>query len=222
MKVKEIITELRKEGYSVKFRERTDGGIIITEINGIKYKGANGNREARNIVGVELSTAQKEQMSQNVEKLIKDVKKTPTLDKQTKAQLKKVQRKWKKNAVGGKAKITAKKVKWHIKNEGKTAADEYLMKMERYAEGYAYEENVEYLAQYIEDTANGVLTDDDLQRSLYDLADLIRSIKATFKEEFISRVYGIMYDVVKYLAANQTEEAKALVRSIFTILKKTY
>lgn len=218
MTTRELVEALKKEGYKVKYRERTDGGILITEINNMRFGGSHGNAKARQIIGVELSPARVEQARSNVIKLIKG-KKEKTLNDKMKAKLRKVQRTWKKNKTGGgKATITAKKVKYHIKTEGEKATEQYLDKMTRYAEGYAYMENVEYLAQYVEDTAKGVLTDDTLQNELYALAEYIRSIKDTFKEEWVERIYRAMYDCIHSIMQGDTESARACVQRVYSII----
>ena len=88
MKVRELIADLKEKGYQVKFRERTDGGVIITEINNMKFKGAEGNAEARRIVRVDLSPARMTQLKHNVDKYIKG-KKEKALDDEMKRKLRK-------------------------------------------------------------------------------------------------------------------------------------
>ena len=86
MTIREIIIQLQKEGKKVKWRQRTDGGILITEINNMKFKGAKGNAEARKIVGVELSEARIKQTQFNVKKYIEG-KKEKTIDEALKKKL---------------------------------------------------------------------------------------------------------------------------------------
>ena len=216
MNTKEIIDELRKLGIKVDARKRTDGGYIITKINNMTFTGSKGNAEARRILGVELSQAKIEQAKYNVEKYIKG-KKESTLDEATKKELRKVQRTWRKNKVGGKAKITAKKVKRHIKEHGRAETKEYLRKMSRYGEGYAYEENIEYLAQYTEDIAR--VYDDrgsSMADKFYQLADYIRSIADHFKEDWIGRVYQCLYTVRDLGYEDSTGEAA--ISTIYSII----
>ena len=194
MTIREIIIQLQREGKKVKWRQRTDGGILITEINNMKFKASKGNIEARKMVGVELSEARIKQTQYNVKKYIEG-KKEKTIDEALKKKLRKVQRKMRKT--GAKGRISSKKVRWHVKEEGKAAAEAYLDKMTRYAEGYAYEENVEYLAQYVEDVARGITKNDELSAKFFQLAADIRAKSATFKEEWINRIYGALYDVIK-------------------------
>ena len=216
MNTKEIINELRKLGIEVEARKRTDGGWIITKIDNMTFTGAKGNAQARKILGVELSQARIEQATYNVNKYIKG-KKESTLDEATKKELRKVQRTWRKNKVGGKAKITAKKVKRHIKEHGRAETKEYLRKMSRYGEGYAYEENIEYLAQYTEDIAR--VYDDrgsSMADKFYQLADYIRSIADHFKEDWIGRVYQCLYTVRDLGYEDSTGEAA--ISTIYSII----
>ena len=213
MTIKEIIVELQRQGKKVKWRKRTDGGFIITEINGEKFKGAKGNQEARKIVGVELSEARIKQTQYNVKKYITGKKQKP-IDEALKRKLRKVQRKMRKSRAKGR--ITTKKVRWHVKEEGEEAASAYLDKMGRYAEGYAYLENVEYLADYCESVGNGIVKNDELAAKFYKLAADIRAKASTFKEEWINRIYGALYEVVK--GGYRKEIAEDTIAKIYGII----
>lgn len=196
MKVEEMIKALEEMGFKVSARKRTDGGMIISKIDNMTFTGSKGNTYARKVLGVELSQARIEQAHFNVAKYIEGNKKKATLDQEMKGKLRKVQRLWRKQGVKGR--ITAKKVKWHIKEHGRKEAMENLEKMTRYGQGYAYEENVEYLARYIEDLGRGILTNDELQEQLFTLANYIRSKSATFKEEWIAKCYEYCYEILKF------------------------
>lgn len=195
MKVEEMIKALEEMGFKVSARKRTDGGMIISKINNMTFTGAKGNQYARQVLGVELSQARIEQTHFNVQKYIAGAKKKTTLDDEMKGKLRKVQRLWRKQGVKGR--ITAKKVKWHIAQGGRKEAMENLEKMSRYGQGLAYEENVEYLARYIEDIARGILNNDSLQNDLYALADYIRSKRDNFKEEWIHKCYEFAYWIIE-------------------------
>ena len=195
MKVEEMIKALEELGFKVSARKRTDGGMIISKINNMTFTGAKGNQYARQILGVELSQARIEQTHFNVQKYIAGAKKKTTLDEEMKSKLRKVQRLWRKQGVKGR--ITAKKVKWHISEHGRKEAMENLEKMTRYGSGYAYYENVEYLAKYIEDIARGILNNDKLQDDLFALAEYIRSKADTFKEEWIAKCYEFAYWIIE-------------------------
>lgn len=219
MSTKEMIEELQKLGYEVESRKRTDGGYIITKINGKKFTGAKGNAYARSLLGTELSKARSEQLSFNVEKYIKDTKKPKeAIDEELNKQLKKVQRTWRKMNV--KARITKKKLRWHLKQGGRKEALDYLEKMQRYGRGYAYEENVLYLAKYIEDTIP-VIKDKELANATQQIAQEIRQRSDLFKEEWISDIYSYWYEVnesaQKTGIADNEIVSKALIKTTIKI-----
>lgn len=193
MNVGQMIKELEKMGFKVNARRRTDGGWIITKINGMSFSGASGNQYARQVLGIQLSQARIEQTQFNVQKYIKGSKKPKNkIDEEMEAELKKVQRLWRKNKIG--ARITKKKLRWHIKQGGKKEAWDYLKKMSRYGQGYAYEENVLYLAKYIEDVAAGC--PNKYKDKVLSVAEAVRSRINTFKEEWINTIYSYWYEVI--------------------------
>lgn len=191
MNTLEIIKALRLQGHRVSARKRTDGGWIITKIDRTKYKGAEGNMRARDLLGISYSKKRLEQARYNVSQYIRGKKKQRTLDERIKAELRKVQRIWRKNKIKGR--ITALNVKRHIKEFGKEEALKYLQRQTRYGQGYAYDKNVEYLAQYIEDIAMSV--EDDVKNDAITLAMYIRGMSNAFKEKWINMIYSLFYEV---------------------------
>lgn len=197
MNIRAIIQELERLGFKVDARRRVDGGWIITKINDMTFTGAKGNQYAREILGIELSQARIEQTKYNVEKYIRGTKKPKDkVDEELNRKLRTLQQKWRRHEVH--AKITKRKLRWHLKEGGRKEAEEYLRKMSRYGEGLAYEENVDYLADYIRNVAKGMEeTDKELAEASRKVADFVLSKKEVFKEAWISKVYGYWYDVVK-------------------------
>lgn len=194
MNVATMIKELEKLGFKVDARRRTDGGWIITKINDMTFSGASGNQYARRVLGVELSQARIEQTHFNVVKYIEGQKKKASLDDEMKKELRRVQRIWRKNKVQGR--ITAKKVKEHLKDAGREEAMSYLKRQGRYGQGFAYVENVRYLADYIRGIAKGMEdTDKELAEASMKVAEFVESKEAVFREEWISVVYGYWYEV---------------------------
>ena len=190
MTTKQMISALRLKGYKVKARQRTDGGWLITEINGTKYSAAKGNERARNLLGISQSTVRIEQQKYNVSSYIKGKKKLKTLESRIKKELRSVQRQWRKNQVKGK--ITAHNVKRHIAEYGWDEALAYLRRQKRYGAGYAYEKNVEYLAQYVEDVAQSV-QDEELKKNVETCASIIRAYSEFFKDAWINPIYNLWY-----------------------------
>lgn len=58
MKLIKVVEKLRAEGHNVTTKKRTDGGIKITSIDGVKFSGIKGNTQARAMSGEKLSTQQ--------------------------------------------------------------------------------------------------------------------------------------------------------------------
>lgn len=196
MLLKDIIKDLTDQGFQIEFKVRSDGGVTITKINGVSFKGAAGNTRARQIAGVQLSEAQISQRSYNVNRFIKGVKHpSEKFDEDLKATVKKVQYVWRKHKVQGK--ITMRKAREHFKREGKKGVLDYLNKMTRYAEGYAYEENVRWLSEYARNVAEGLgFNGENEARTKYiELANYIFRIRDTFHEAWISPVYSYLYEV---------------------------
>lgn len=198
MKMIDIVETLVSEGHQVKYRHRTDGGIIITSIDGKKFGSlTEGNKTARSmVVGGELSFARAEQVSYNVKKYIKlkegEHKAKGQIDETLNKTLKRVQARWRTLNVKGQGRISKKKLRWYIKTEGKKKAMEYLLGRERYALGYANESNVNYLIQRIRrlevNPANKKFF-----RQIEALIEDIEKIKDKFKEEWIEPVNAIVY-----------------------------
>lgn len=197
LKLIEIIKELRNMGYDVSARKRTDGGYIITEINGEKYTGAHGNTRARTIVGASISEAKAAQLSFNVEKYIKGQKKVKdTLDDEMIKELRKTQRAWnkaRKQSGVDFGRVTKRKLRYKVKTEGRSGALVYLQRMRRHAEGIAYPENVMHLLSRMKRARIRIH-----QGNISDWEDLItkiESIAENFLEKWIAPIYEIIYDI---------------------------
>lgn len=192
MTTKELINNLRLRGHKVTARKRTDGGWLITKIDRTAYSGAKGNQKARELLGESLSEKKLSQYRYNVQEYIRGKKKQRTLEDDIKKQLRKVQKVWRKNKVKGR--ITARNVKRHIKEFGMMEAFEYLKRQTRYGQGYAYEKNVEYLAQYIDDIAQSI-QDEKAKSQTLTCASIIRAYMSSFKESWIEMIYSLWYEV---------------------------
>ena len=63
MTTRQLVQQLQSQGYQVKYHIRKDGGVLISSINGAKFKGAKGNIYARQLLGVEISQRRSQQLS---------------------------------------------------------------------------------------------------------------------------------------------------------------
>ena len=157
MKTIEGVQSLRNKGYNIKFFKRKDGGIIVTKVNNISFRGAKGNTYIRNILNKPLEEARLSQLrklSEEREKYYKKTKariKKPTLDADLLKAFRKVQRKYNKevNRPTG-DKLTLSKFRYQVETEGREKALEYLSEKERYRSGIMYTKGVQYLIERIE------------------------------------------------------------------------
>lgn len=202
MKLIDIVETLQSEGHRVKYRIRTDGGLIITSIDGKKFKSlTEGNKTARSmVVGGELSFARSEQVHFNVKRYIKlntqenylKHKAKGDIDQDLMNQLRKVQKLWRTQNVKA-GKISKKSLRAYLKYEGRERAMEYLQGRERYALGYAWEENVLFLCEKIGDLKKGLSAKSKLIGEIDSLIADIKAMMNDFKEEWIEPCHQILY-----------------------------
>lgn len=219
MTIKEIIQRLRNEGHSIEAYKRPDGGYLIQSIDGIKYSGATGNTIARSMVGSEgaISSRRESQLrsitpkvgSQRAKQRKKGYPKKAPLPEDVKRQLRKTQTQWRKTKKTGR--ITTSQVRYQIEQYGLDEAMAKLKKLEQYARGIAYDENVSALAdriqsltKYCETMANSLPSNQEelkqsylaLKQDIQALADRIRGYvgQNKFKEDWIPTINGYFYD----------------------------
>ena len=135
--MRKIVGELQSKGYKVTYRVRKDGGILITSIDGVKYKAAAGNKMARLLTGNVLSKRRTAQLTKITRERRVKPRKIPV---ETPADLeryrKRVMRKWRKATLTGS--ISKRNLRKVIEERGFEGAKAYLEEMERHTEGKAY------------------------------------------------------------------------------------
>lgn len=212
MRLNSIVELLKKQGHKVKYTKRSDGGLIITEIDGSKYKGKKGNAEARRLTGTSLSEAQIKQL-----KYISSVrfkKGYNPLPKDIKSEYLRIRKKWNKafRAKDGKPNpvgyLNWRRISKKLHEEGPEAALSALSEAERYASGVAYSKNVMILAQFVASAA-GDFDDPDLAK----LSEDIILNASNIKEENIYQAYEELYKL------NKGIEPKTIVYNVRKILK---
>lgn len=144
MTLRKIIVTLRSQGHTINFRERKDGSVVITRIDGKSYANKSGNAKARQITGASLSVHQSAQLE-----TIRTAKghfghrksKRAPLDHEVRKALRRAQRIFRgQGATVGKP--TTRNIRWVLEHEGKEEALRRLRQAERYAKGVAYPQNV--------------------------------------------------------------------------------
>lgn len=185
MTIKQSIKQLEASGYIVTYKQRYNKkgikkGILITSINGRRFTGSKGNVEARNLLGITISTKAQTQLTR-----IQIAKRKPELSSEIRKQILKTQKAWRKGTHGTQGKITTKRVRRNIELYGEEQTLKSLKQQERYSKGYAYEENIDHLIDrltpYLPYTK--------------EIIDLINSKRARFRDEWIADINEIFYQV---------------------------
>lgn len=195
VKMIDIVKLLQSYGHNVQYRVRKDGGILITSIDGGKYTAAKGNETARNMAGVSLSPKRATQL-QSIRP-----KRLPALDPNLKKEIVKTQRIWNKLKKAGQqkgvapevyGKISTKKFREREEELGTAETIKSLQELQRYAKGLAYSKNIDALLQRIDQMLPHL--DEDERINFEEVYDLIDMNRETFREEWISPIYNIIYD----------------------------
>ena len=196
MSVREIIQMLKDMGMEVEYTERRDGGVRITYINGTRFSGSTGNRVARAMVGATLSERRATQL-----KKIKTPKgkfghpkkkKAEVLTEEDKKQIRRLQRKLRKNqAKGHGGTITFEQVRRVMREEGREATIEKLNRAERYAEGYVYLERVDALISRLQLDREKVKSKD--QSKIDRILKILEEHRDTMREDDFEPIKDYLY-----------------------------
>lgn len=191
MSVREIIQELQRQGHKVSFFVRKDGGVRITKIDETRFTGSQGNVVARSIIGTSLSERRSRQLESIRTPKGKFGHKTTTKlsNEMTKA-LRKAQRLFRKNDVKG-GKPTTRNLRYVIREYGEEEAYRRLSQSIRYAQGLAYDENVQHLI----DRISSDMSKSKNPQALADIIERIDQKRAIFKEAWLSKVLEDLYEL---------------------------
>ena len=191
MTIKSLVSELLNRGYNVTYRKRKDGGILITSIDGHKYKGALGNRVARMLLGEEISTRRKQQLTKITRERVKRPRKViVNTPEDLERYRKRVMRKWRKAGLTGS--ISKRNLRNIIEDRGIKGAETYLAEMERHTQGKAYFGAIEGLLARIQNDID--VGDEEDARNLQDAFDLINLNKEEFRQEWLFPLFDELYN----------------------------
>lgn len=191
MTTRQLVSELSSKGYSVKYRIRRDGGILITSIDGQKFKGGAGNMFARTILNVQLSQRRSQQLTKITKERVLHPRKIPI---ETPADLeryrKRVMRKWRKAGLTGS--ISKKNLRRIIEDRGFEGAKTYLEEMERHTQGKAYYGQINALLSRIAEDIG--LIQDEIEIGYIKRAfDLIDENRDELKPEWVFKIFDELY-----------------------------
>lgn len=191
MTTRQLAAELQRRGHSVTIYVRKDGGILIKSIDGIHYKGSEGNTVARNLLGQPFSEARARQTkyAQRQQR-----RKRITLPDGIKAEYQRVKKIWNKafKARGGKPSNVGyfgkSAIEYAYRTQGEEETLRRIHEAEKYATGLAYSKNIEHLSSFIKDAGEKYNS-----QALLRLADDILTYGYMIKDEWIYPAYQELY-----------------------------
>lgn len=184
MKLISIVKELQAQGVDIKYRIRKDGGILITQVSGMKFTAAEGNRFVRQMTGQALSEAQvKQRLSiKPPKKISPDRRKKPPIPENIKKEIQKLQRLYRKDNKKGKP--TIKNYRYVSEKYGEKEARRLLKQSEYYVKGIAYTENIEALIMRLMQIKTSVENAGEDASIIQELIDSTKSYAKTNREDF--------------------------------------
>ena len=187
MTLRDIVSKLQQAGYKITYRNRTDGSIVVTSINGQKFKGAEGNKVVRFMAGETLSTHRAKQLTK-ITRTRRSKLPKPITPQSLEQQRKRVVRKWRKAGLEGS--IAKSNLEAVIRDRGIAGAKTYLDNMEKRAEGYANEGEVEALIQRLQQDIYS--SDDEEASDIQRLIDYIEQHRDIFPQKHILLCYLLL------------------------------
>ena len=191
MSTRQLVEFLQGQGHQVTYHIRKDGGLLITSIDGTKYKGATGNKVARWMAGEQLSERRAQQLKTiTTHRKVKRKKTSPLTPVTLEKTRQRVMRKWRKANLRGS--ISKRNLRQMIEDRGIEGAETYLEEMERRTEGLAYKASVEGLIARIEQDIVSASEDD--AQWLEKLIELIKSKEDVFQQSWMQPLVDKLYE----------------------------
>lgn len=133
-----MIEQAQAKGYKIEYTKRSDGGLRVTKINGVKYKSSQGNNALRSLMGTQLTKAQLHQRQQAIKKTSKTI-----VPDDLKKMLKQAQANWRKYKTDDyknvRGRLSIKRVRWRLQNQGYESAKRALQSLILYSKDIASE-----------------------------------------------------------------------------------
>ena len=201
MTLRDIVAKLQQAGYKITYRNRTDGSIIVTSINGKKFKGVEGNKVVRFMAGETLSTRRAKQLTKITKTRVRKKPKTPTPATLEKQRLR-VTRKWRKRGLEGS--IAKSNLEAMIKDRGLEGAKTYLDRMEKRAEDITPIELVDGAIQRLTEDIDSPSSTDEEKVMLQDMKSYLENNKDNIPFKNFFRWLDLLYDWEKERLPLQT------------------
>ena len=214
MTMREIAETLSLIGNEIKYTTRKDGGIRITYINGQRFSGSTGNTIARSMVGASISEARIKQLGKiKTPKGKWGHKKLDVIPEETKKEIARLQRLYKKRDIKGGA-PTLRNYRYVLKSKGKEEANRLLGQSRLYAMGLAYDDNIDHLIARLKSDMSKVKD----QSGLDSLIERLKSMKGVLKEKVLQVILDTSGPLYQWeMGTINTDE---FVRQVNAILDK--
>lgn len=207
---------LQEKGFKISLIFRKEGGARITKINGERFQGSKGNIKARELLGLQFTEARQKQL--------KGIKQQKGVFGNRKEKLPeeflKLQNEANRAFKKGKntAKVTRKKIRYRLENDGYTDTLNYLKNAVRYAKGFAFDENLQiYYLRMQGNVAKGGSRVLDLL--MQRLEKLLKSGASLRREDF-QELLDLTYEWEKLRGTPIAMSDTSFVKSALAILKK--
>ena len=198
MKLITIVKRLQAQGVDIRYRVRSDGGILVTQVSGMRFTAAEGNRFVRNLTGEALSESQvrQRQAIKPPKKISPAMRKKLPIPEDVKKEIQKLQRLYRKDKKKGKP--TIKNYRYVAERYGEAEAKRLLKQSEYYVKGIAYDENIEALIQRLQQIKTLVEIAQEDDGIIQNAIDATREYQAAHRENFtedkIKWLLAIIYD----------------------------
>lgn len=217
MKLISIVKELQKQGINIKYRVRKDGGILITEVSGMRFKAAEGNRFVRDLTNQKLSEAQSRQREKikPPKRVAPSSRKKSPIPDDVRKEIQRLQRLYRKD--GKRGKPTISNYRYNVQEYGEAKAREMLKQSEYYLKDIAYTGNILSLIARLEVIATNVETAGEDSSPIKNCADETKLYMKTNRDKFsndkldwlIALVYDLEKDWNAYQQGTSTEYSDA-------------
>lgn len=210
----QVVRQLQSQGHMVDFYVRKDGGILVKNIDGMRFpSGASGNAYARSLLGVDISEARKSQLKYATRVRTRPVK--IQVDDAIREEYKRVKKLWnkafkpKKGMPHPAGYFGWQRIKRAYKQFGREETLRRISEAEKYASGIAYSENVRILATFILQAGNTYGSPE-----LVSLSEDLTANAYAIKDEWIKPAYDELY---KLNIGVPPKEVASVVRSILRL-----
>ena len=210
----QVVRQLQSQGHVVDFYVRKDGGILVRNIDGMRFpSGASGNAYARSLLGVNISEARKSQLKYATRVRTRPVK--VQINDAVKQEYQRVKKLWTKAFKPKKGQphpagyFGWQRIKRSYKEYGREEALRRIGEAEKYASGIAYSENVRILSAFILEAGNKYGSSD-----LTKLSEDLTASAYTIRDEWIKPAYDELY---KLNTGKSPKDVASAVRSILRL-----